>query len=72
MTEEADTGFVRNYLDEELAEELELFTYTAIQNGEVKADDGTLELKHDHTIDGRVLDLEHAKKVLEYIHSVRR
>jgi stage V sporulation protein R len=34
--------------------------------------DGTLELKHDHRVDGRGLDLDHARKVLEYIQLVWR
>jgi stage V sporulation protein R len=34
--------------------------------------DGTLELHHDHTVDGRGLDLERSRKVLEYVHRVWR
>lgn len=34
--------------------------------------DGTLELKHEHRVDGRGLDLDHARKVLDYIHRVWR
>jgi stage V sporulation protein R len=34
--------------------------------------DGTLELYHDHTVDGRGLDLERSRKVLEYVHRVWR
>lgn len=34
--------------------------------------DGTLELKHDHVADGRGLEMEHARKVLGYIHRVWR
>jgi stage V sporulation protein R len=34
--------------------------------------DGTLELSHDHTVDGRGLDLERSRKVLEYVHRVWR
>jgi stage V sporulation protein R len=34
--EEDDFGFVRNHLDQELAEELDLFVYEANSNGEVK------------------------------------
>jgi stage V sporulation protein R len=34
--------------------------------------DGTLELFHDHTVDGRGLDLERSRKVLEYVHRVWR
>ncbi len=102
MIEDDDFSFVRNYLSEELAEELELFGYTAKRNGEVKVvktdinnlresllaskfnfgapkvaavavqTDGTLELRHDHNIDGRGLDAQRATKVLEYIHRVWR
>ncbi len=34
--------------------------------------DGTLELAHDHTVDGRGLDLERTRRVLEYVHKVWR
>jgi stage V sporulation protein R len=34
--------------------------------------DGTLELAHDHSVDGRGLDLERSRRVLEYVHKVWR
>jgi len=34
--------------------------------------DGTLELTHDSTVDGRGLDLERSRKVLDYLHRVWR
>ncbi len=34
--------------------------------------DGTLELVHDHTSDGRGLDLERSRRVLDYLHRVWR
>ncbi len=34
--------------------------------------DGTLELAHDHTVDGRGLDLERSRRVLEYVHKIWR
>src|SRR6185295_8190445 len=34
--------------------------------------DGTLELEHDHRTDGRGLDVERSKKVIEYIQRVWR
>lgn len=34
--------------------------------------DGTLELVHDHTLDGRGLDLQRSRKVLEYLSRVWR
>ena len=34
--------------------------------------DGSLELEHDHKLDGRGLDVERGKKVLEYLHRVWR
>jgi len=34
--------------------------------------DGTLELEHDHQTDGRGLDLERSRKVLEYVQRVWR
>lgn len=100
--EEDDFGFIRNYLDEDLADKLDLFVYAARRNGEVRVvghdvdavreaiiapkynfgaprmmvtemrRDGALVLFHDWRTDGRGLDLEHAKRVLEYIGSVWR
>jgi stage V sporulation protein R len=34
--------------------------------------DGTLELRHDSQVDGRGLDTERARKVLEYVQRVWR
>jgi stage V sporulation protein R len=34
--------------------------------------DGTLELVHDSTVDGRGLDLERSRKVLDYLQRVWR
>jgi len=34
--------------------------------------DGTLELTHDSTVDGRGLDLERSRKVLDYLHRIWR
>jgi stage V sporulation protein R len=34
--------------------------------------DGTLELEHDHETDGRGLDLERSRKVLEYVQRMWR
>src|SRR5262249_29963584 len=34
--------------------------------------DGTLELTHDSSVDGRGLDLERSRKVLDYLHRVWR
>jgi len=102
MREDDDFSFVRNYLDVDMAEELQLFRFKAESNGriEVVEDDlhelhdallapkynfgapsvaakhirvdGTLELLHDHKTDGRGLDVERGKKVLEYIQRVWR
>lgn len=36
MQEDDDFSFIRNHLDEDLAEELQLFTYLANKRGEVK------------------------------------
>ncbi|PZP61139.1 MAG: stage V sporulation protein R [Azospira oryzae] len=102
MQEDDDFSFVRNYLTEELAEELHLFEYAAMPSGDIRVErgdidslrekllapkfnfgapsvhvthvhvDGTLELTHDHDIDGRGLDLERARKVLQYLHRVWR
>ncbi|MGZ5090914.1 MAG: SpoVR family protein [Vulcanimicrobiaceae bacterium] len=100
--DEDDFGFIRNFLDSELAEKLGLFVYEAqsddgvkvmtrdvnkvreailapkfnygapcIQVGEMKTD-GTLVLVHDHTADGRGLDLERAARVLQYVHRAWR
>ena len=42
MGEEDDFGFVRNYLDEDLADELGLFGYSALRNGQVEVVDRDL------------------------------
>ncbi len=34
--------------------------------------DGTLQLRHDHAVDGRGLDLERGRKVLEYLYRIWR
>ncbi len=105
-SEEDDFGFVRNYLDEETADRLELFTYTRSRDRtgaerytvrerdlhelretilapkfhfgaprvyvtELSAD-GMLTLHHDYRTDGRGLDQQRARKVLDYIHRVWR
>jgi stage V sporulation protein R len=102
MREEDDFGFIRNYLDRELAEKLELFVYEVRQGDEIRVanrdleavreailapkfnfgaprvaavelkPDGALVLAHEHASDGRGLDAERAKKVLEYTHRVWR
>lgn len=102
MEQEDDFSFIRNYLDEDLAEDLNMFTYQAKRNGEIRVTgrdlnglreailtpkfnfgaprvavtelrtDGTLVLRHDHHVDGRGLDLERGRKVVEYIHRVWR
>ncbi|MGH8668194.1 MAG: SpoVR family protein [Burkholderiales bacterium] len=96
MRDEDDFGFIRNFLDRELAEKLDLFVYEAGADDEIKVlnrdldaireqilapkfnygaprvavtemrKDGGLELKHDHPSDGRGLDLNRARRVLEY------
>ncbi len=104
--EEDDFSFVRNYLEQDLATELQLFNYARrpgaageerflVKNRElhalrenllkprfnygaprIYADavglDGSLTLGHDHDSDGRGLDLNRAKKVLQYIQRVWR
>jgi stage V sporulation protein R len=102
MEQDDDFGFVRNYLTRELAEELDLFRYSARSDGQIKIldpeltalheallapkynfgaptvsatrvrNDGTLELGHDTTVDGRGLDLERSRKVLDYLQKVWR
>lgn len=47
MTEEADTGFIRNYFTSELADELGFFTYTAKDNGEIKANEWDINQVHE-------------------------
>ena len=104
--EEDDFSFIRNHLDEALAEKLQLLGYRSHREGSdgmrvdiehldietlrerliapkfnfaaphVQAvelsNDGSLMLRHDHAADGRGLDLERAKKVLDYIALVWR
>ena len=101
MQQDDDFGFIRNHLTRELAEELQLFRYTA-RDGQVRVlemdldqlheqllapkygfgapsvsvrhcrVDGTLELEHDHKTDGRGLDIERSRKVLEYVRRIWR
>jgi stage V sporulation protein R len=102
MEQDDDFGFVRNHLTRELADELELFRYSARSDGQIKVleaeltalheallapkynfgaptvaatrvrNDGTLELVHDTTVDGRGLDLERSRRVLDYLQKVWR
>lgn len=102
MAADDDFSFVRNFLDADLAEELNLFRFKAESNGKIEVVetdlaalheallapkynfgapavsakhirvDGSLELQHDHKLDGRGLDVERGKKVLEYLHRVWR
>ena len=102
MRDEDDFGFIRNHLDRELAEKLELFVFEADAGDEIKvADrdvnavreailapkfnygaprvavielgaDGSLVLRHDHASDGRGLDMQRARRVLEYTRRVWR
>lgn len=104
--DEDDFSFIRNYLDEDLAAELELFNYTRrpgaggeeryiIRDREIDTlreniigpkfnygapriyarsmgVDGSLELAHDTDTDGRGLDINRSRKVLNYIQRVWR
>jgi stage V sporulation protein R len=102
MREDDDFSFVRNHLDVDMAEDLQLFRFKAESNGRIEVAendlhqlhdallgpkynfgapgvaakhiriDGTLELLHDHKTDGRGIDVERGKKVLEYIQRVWR
>jgi stage V sporulation protein R len=102
MQSEDDFGFVRNHLDADLADKLNIFVYDAKKNGEIKVTDneihhlheailspkfnfgaprvcvtevgvdGSLELAHEHGVDGRGLDTERGQKVIDYIHRVWR
>jgi stage V sporulation protein R len=47
MCEEDDSGFVRNNLDLELAQQLGLFTYTPKRNGELRVDDWDIDALHE-------------------------
>ena len=100
--EDDDFSFVRNYLSQELAEELKLFRYEQTSDGSVRvlehdihalretvlapkynfgapavlathnANDGSLELFHEHATDGRGLDVDRAEHVLDYLHKMWR
>jgi len=102
MEQDDDFGFVRNHLTRELADELNLFRFSARSDGQIKVleheltelheallgakynfgaptvsashvrNDGTLELTHDNSVDGRGLDLERSRKVLDYVQRVWR
>ncbi len=47
MREEDDFGFVRNYLTAERARELDLFVYSARQNGEIRVTESNLPELHE-------------------------
>ena len=100
--EDDDFSFVRNYLSQELAEELKLFRYEQTADGTIRvldhdvhalretvlapkynfgapavlathiANDGSLELFHEHATDGRGLDVDRAERVLDYLHKMWR
>lgn len=100
MRTEDDFGFIRNYLTPELADELNLFVYSATRDGAVRVtdanidqlretilapkfnfgaprvvvedmgSDGSLTLRHQHREDGRGLDAERARHVLDYVERV--
>ncbi len=90
MRSEDDFGFVRNYLDADLADDLNIFVYDAKKNGEIKVTDKEIHRLHEAIlgpkfnfgaprvtvmemgIDGRGLDTERARKVIDYIHQVWR
>jgi stage V sporulation protein R len=102
LREEDDFGFIRNWLDRDLAEKLDLFVFEASSNDEVKVvnrdvsavreailapkfnygaprvaatemkPDGSLTLVHDHPGDGRGLDQNRSRRVLEYTRRVWR
>lgn len=102
MIEEDDFGFIRNYLDEELADKMRLFVYNAAANGEVRVtdsnlhelheailapkfnfgaprvvvdelrNDGALILRHESDSDGRGLDIDRARRVLDYVDRIWR
>lgn len=102
MRTEDDFGFIRNYLTPEIADDLDLFVYSASREGAVRVTDanidelretilapkfnfgaprvvvedlgadGSLTLRHQHREDGRGLDAERARYVLEYIDRIWR
>ena len=100
--DEDDFGFIRNFLDEELAKEAGLFIYETRPGDEIRVaikdisaireailapkfnfgsprvsatelkHDGSLTLAHDYASDGRGLEVNRAKRVLDYVHRVWR
>jgi stage V sporulation protein R len=102
MCVEDDFGFIRNFLDRDLARKLDLFVYEQSAGDEIKVanrdvnaireailapkfnygaprvavtelnSDGSLVLKHDYGSDGRGLDVNRARRVLEYTRRVWR
>ncbi|MGE3296692.1 MAG: SpoVR family protein [Porticoccaceae bacterium] len=102
MQQEDDFGFIRNYLTAEIADELDLFVYSASREGSVRVtestidqlretilapkfnfgaprvavedlgSDGSLTLRHHYRDDGRGLDVERARHVLNYVQKVWR
>jgi stage V sporulation protein R len=102
MEQDDDFSFIRNHLTRDLADELDMFRYSARNDGHIKVldhdltglheavlhpkynfgapsvtashirNDGTLELVHDNSVDGRGLDLERSRRVLDYVQRVWR
>jgi stage V sporulation protein R len=102
LRDEDDFGFIRNWLDHDLSEKLDLFVFEASSNDEIKVvnrdvnavreailapkfnygaprvaaaelkHDGSLTLAHNHASDGRGLDQNRARRVLEYVRRVWR
>jgi len=102
MQQEDDFGFIRNYLTAEIADDLDLFVYSASREGSVRVtestidqlretilapkfnfgaprvavedlgSDGSLTLRHHYRDDGRGLDAERARHVLDYVQQVWR
>ena len=100
--DEDDFGFIRNFLDEELAKEAGLFVYETRPGDEIRVatkdisaireailapkfnfgsprvsatelkHDGSLTIAHDYASDGRGLEVNRAKRVLDYVHRVWR
>jgi len=70
-----DGAFIRQYLDEEICSELNLFTYSkkrfdGITIDDVSDEEGWEKIRDDLANDGRDLELEHAKNVVRHIRTL--
>ena len=50
MEQEDDFGFIRNHLSQELADDMNLFSFNAKRNGEIKVSENSLDALHENIL----------------------